>query len=181
MGMTHLKTISDKDVFPAKEIAEVTEWVPRKTVKVIIKNSAGNIALVTNPIHNCFLLPGGGIDAGEEVFAAADRESREEARYSIKPLDMIGTIEEFRSRDKKHYETYGVFAEALNEITEDLRTDEEKKNQLSVVWVSRDEAEKKFNEQEELLYAGKIDFYNTAFNIVRDHIFFKEAVKRGLL
>ena len=179
--MTCLKTIHDKDVFPAKEVAEVTGWVPRKTVKIIIKNSVGNIALVTNPIHNCFLLPGGGIDADEEVFAAADRESQEEARYSIKPIEMIGTIEEFRARDKKHYETYGVFAEALEEVIEDLRTEEEKKNQLNVVWVSKDDAEKKFTEQEERLSAGKIDFYNTAFNIVRDHIFFKEAVKQGLL
>ncbi len=179
--MQHLKTINDKDVFPGKETAEVTEWVPRKTVKVIIRNSVGNIALVTNPIHNCFLLPGGGIDGDEEVFTAANRESQEEARYSIKPIAIVCTIEEFRARDKKHYETYGVFAEALEEVTEDLRTEEEKKNQLSVVWVSIDEAEKKFSEQEEHLYAGKIDFYNTAFNIVRDHLFFKETVKQGLL
>ncbi len=60
--MTHLKIINDKDIFPGKEMVEITEWVPRKTVKVIIKNNLGDIALVTNPIHNCFLLPGGGID-----------------------------------------------------------------------------------------------------------------------
>ncbi len=179
--MKHFATLTDKDIFPNKEVVEVTDWVPRKTVKIIIKNSAGNIALVTNPIHNCFLLPGGGIDADEEIFAAADRESQEEARYSVKPIEMIGAIEEFRARDKKHYETYGVFAEALHEASEDMRTDEEKKNQLSVVWLSKDEVEKKFSEQEERLRAGKIDFYNTAFNIVRDHIFFKEAVRRGLL
>lgn len=179
--MTHLKTINDKDIFPEKEVALVAEWISRKTVKIIIKNSEAKIALVTNPVHNCFLLPGGGINEGEKIFIAADRESQEEARCSIKPIEMIGTIEEFHARDKKHYETYGVFAEAIKEITEDLRTEEEKKNQLSVVWVTMDDAERKFSEQEERLYAGKIDFYNTAFNIVRDHIFFKEAVKRGLL
>lgn len=179
--MTYLITLKDKDIFPDKEVAEVSEWTPRRTVKIIIKNSEGKIALVTNPIHNCFLLPGGGIDEGEEIFAAADRESREEAKYSIKLFEMIGVIEEFRARDKKHYETYGVFAEALEEVTEDLRTEEEKKNQLTVVWLSKDEAEMKFTEQEELLRAGKIDFYNTAFNIVRDRILLKEVCTRGLL
>lgn len=179
--MTHLITLKDKDIFPDKEVAEVSEWIPRRTVKIVIKNSYGKIALVTNPIHNCFLLPGGGIDEGEEIFNAADRESREEAKYSIKPIAMIGIIEEFRARDKKHYETYGVFAEALEEVTEDLRAEEEKKNQLTVVWLSKDEAERKFAEQEELLRRGMIDFYNTAFNIVRDYIFFKEVCTKGLL
>lgn len=179
--MAYIATLRDKDIFPNKEITEVLEWVSRPTVKIIIKNNEGDIALVTNPVHNCFLLPGGGIDEGEDLFIAADRESREEVRYSIRPIEMIGTIEEFRARDKKHYETYGVFAEALEEVIEDLRTEEEKKNQLSVVWVSKDNAEKKFAEQEERLFAGKIDFYNTAFNIVRDHVFLKEAISRGLL
>ena len=74
-----------------------------------------------------------------------------------------------------------MFAEMFEEIPDDLRTDEEKKNELTVVWLSKDEVERKFAEQEELLRAGKIDFYNTAFNSVRDHIFFKEVCSQGLL
>ncbi len=179
--MTYLTTLKDKDIFPEKEISEVAEWVERKTVKVVIKNREGKIALVTNPIHNRFLLPGGGVDEGEEIFVAADRESREEAQCSIASMTMLGTIEEFRARDKKHYETYGVVAEMFEKIPGDLRTEEEKKNELTVVWLTKDEAEKKFVEQEELLRAGKIDFYNTAFNIVRDHLLFTEACKQGLV
>jgi ADP-ribose pyrophosphatase YjhB (NUDIX family) len=181
MTMTHLAQLKDKDIFPDKEVAEVLEWVPRTTVKIVIKNSEGKVALVTNPIHNCFLLPGGGVDDGEEIFAAADRESREEAQCAITSMIALGTIEEFRARDKKHYETHGVFAEVLEKITDDLRTDEEKKNELTVVWLTKDEVVKKFAEQETLLRAGKIDFYNTAFNIVRDHLFFTEACRRGLV
>lgn len=177
----YFKTIKDKDIFPDKEVAEVSEWTPRLTVKIVIKNSEGKIALVTNPIHNCFLLPGGGVDDGEEIFTAADRESREEAQCSIRLIVLLGMIEEFHARDKKHYETHGVFAEMHEKISDDLRTDEEKKNELTVVWLTKDEAEQKFVAQEELLRAGKIDFYNTAFNIVRDHIFFKEVCAKGLL
>ncbi len=76
MTITPITTLKDSDIFPNKEVVEITEWTPRRTVKIIIKNSAGKIALVTNPAHNFFLLPGGGVDEGEEIFIAADRESR---------------------------------------------------------------------------------------------------------
>lgn len=179
--MTPLATLRDIDIFPNKEVSFVDEWVHRKTVKVIIMNADEKIALVTNPIHQCFLLPGGGVDDGEEVFVAADRESQEEAGCKFRSIRQIGTIVEFRSRDKKQYETYGVIAEAGDPITNDLRTEEERKNQLSVVWVSREDAENKFIAQEILVREGKIDFYNSAFNIVRDHLYFREAIKQGLI
>jgi ADP-ribose pyrophosphatase YjhB (NUDIX family) len=179
--MVYLATLKDKDIFPDRDFIPRTEWTLRKTVKVILKNDEGKIALVTNPKHNCFLLPGGAIDEGEEIFGAADRECREEANSSIKSPRQIGVIEEFRARDMKHYETYAVYAEVLERIDGDLRTDKERENQLSVVWFTKKDAESRFIEQEQRLRAGKMDFYNTAFNIIRDQIIFKEAYRMGLL
>lgn len=179
--MEYIATISDKDIFPNKETSLVSEWVLRKTVKIIIKNVEGKIALVTNPVHNCFLLPGGGIDQDEEIITAANRESREEAFYSIIKPEIFGVTEEYHARDGKRYETYGVFAHTGETASEDLRTEEEKKNGLNVIWCTPVEAEEKFNQQEISLRAGKINFYNTGFNIVRDNILFKTALKKGLL
>ena len=179
--MTYLATLSDKDIFPHKEFSSVLEWVLRPTVKIILQNNEGKIALVTNPIHNIFLLPGGGIDEGEDVFVAADRECREEVGYVIIPTEIIGVTEEYRAREGKRCETYGVLASVKEKISEDLRTEEEKKNGLIVAWFSKEEVEKKFHEQEELLRAGNIEFYNTGFNIIRDSLFFKEASRRGLV
>ena len=179
--MEYITTILDKDIFPNKESPLVDEWTLRKTVKIIIKNNDGKIALVTNPVHNCFLLPGGGIDEDEEIITAANRESREEALCSITKTEIFGAVEEYRARDRKRYETYGVFAYIRETINEDLRTENEKKNGLNVIWCSLEEAEEKFNNQEILLREGKIDFYNTGFNIVRDHILFKTAIKKGLI
>jgi ADP-ribose pyrophosphatase YjhB (NUDIX family) len=179
--MSYITTLSDKDVFPKKETAEIKEWTLRKTVKIIIVNEEGKIALVTNPVHNCFLLPGGGIDGDEEIFVAADRESREEALCSIMNPKVFGVVQEYRARDGKRYETSGVFAHKGESITEDLRTDDEKKNGLTVVWCTPEEAEEKFQKEETLLREGKIDFYNTGFNIVRDYILFKTAREKGLV
>lgn len=179
--MEYITTISDKNIFPNKEIRGITEWILRKTVKIIIQNNDSKIALVTNPIHKCFLLPGGGIDDDENIFIAADRESREEALCSITNPNIFGTIEEYRARDGKRYETHGVFAKIGEMISEDLRTENEKKNELNVVWCTPEEAEEKFKQEEILLHEGKIDFYNTGFNIVRDHILFKTAKEKGFL
>ena len=179
--MEYITSISDKDIFPNKETSPITEWTLRKTVKIIIQNSEGKIALVTNPIHKCFLLPGGGIDGEEDILTAADRESREEAFCSITEPEIFGTIEEYRARDGKRYETSGVFAHMGDVVSEDLRTEDEKKNGLTVIWCTPEEAEEKFKEQETLLRYGKIDFYNTGFNIVRDHILLKTAIEKGLL
>ena len=96
-------------------------------------------------------------------------------------MEHIGVIEEYRARDQKHYETYGVVALAGEKTSEDLRTENEKENKLSDIWCALDEAEKKFSEQEQLHREGKIDFYNTAFNIVRDNLFFKTAREQKLL
>ena len=179
--MKYIATLSDKDIFPNKEISPIKEWNLRKTVKIIIKNDEGKIALVTNPIHKCFLLPGGGVDGDEEIITAANRESREEALCSITNPEIFGTIEEYRARDGKRYETSGVFAHLKEMISEDLRTEDEKKNDLNVIWCTLKEAEEKFNNEEILLYEGKIDFYNTGFNIMRDHILFKNAKEKGLI
>jgi hypothetical protein len=93
----------------------------------------------------------------------------------------FGIIEEYRARDGKRYETHGVVAKAGESVTDDLRTDDEKKNGLNVVWLSFDEAEEKMKWQNTLLQEDKVDFYNTGFNIVRDYVFFKTAKERWLL
>lgn len=178
--MNYIISLTDKDIFPNKEIASVSDWSPRKTVKIIIQNKEDKIAMVTNPIHNFFLLPGGGIDGDEDVFTSADRESREEALCSIINPVEFGVTEEWRARDKKHYETFGVFAHEGVADTTDTRTEDEKKNNLTVAWFSSEEAGKKLAEQEILLRTGKVEFYNTGFNIVRDYVLFKTAREKKL-
>lgn len=179
--MDYIISLTDKNIFPNKEISPVSEWNLRRTVKIIIQKKEGKIAMVTNPIHNFFLLPGGGIDGEETILIAADRESREEALCSITNPVIFGATEEFRARNQKHYETIGVFANEGKVDMADTRTDDEKKNNLTVAWFSPEEAERKLADQETLLKAGKVEFYNTGFNIVRDYVLFKTARDKKLL
>lgn len=179
--MLYLKTFYDKDIFPTKKISIIKEWSIRKTVKIVLLNKKKEIALITNSIHKCCLLPGGGIDNGEDLWSAADRECREETRSSIIKGEKIGVIKEYRARDGKMYETFGVVAHTFKKIQKDLRTDDEKNNELIVEWHTINDVNKIFQHQYELLMSGKIEFYNIGFNIARDKLFFDTALKRNIL
>lgn len=179
--MLYLKTLYDKDIFPKKEKYSAVNWERRKTVKIILLNEKNKIALVTNHIHKCHLLPGGGINNKENVWNAANRECREETNTNIKKGRIIGIIKEYRARDGKIYETFGLTACTSKKIFKDLRTEDEKNNELVVGWHEIHNADKIFQHQYELLMAGKIKFYNTAFNVVRDKIFFDTALKHNLI
>ncbi len=61
-----------------------------------------------------------------------------------------------------------MLAKVGEKVGADLRSDSEKANGLVVVWCSLAEATEKFAEQERLVREGRIQFYNTGFNVVRD-------------
>jgi 8-oxo-dGTP pyrophosphatase MutT (NUDIX family) len=129
--MDNITTLSDSDIFPKKEIPYVSEWKERKTVKILLLNDRDELAFVTNPIHGFYLLPGGGIEKGEDTFSAADRECQEEVGYSTINPRILGYIKEWRARDGIQYNTVCVIATVGVKIDIDLRTEDEKKTVLS--------------------------------------------------
>lgn len=172
--MHYLTTLRDKDIFSNSEFSTPNNYGKRVTVKAIVKDEKGRFAFVTNQVHKLCLLAGGGAESNnleEEI----KRECLEEIFYEVEVIKEIGRIREFRDRDAKEYETICFLVKTIKETREDLRTDDEKNNNLSVVWFDSNEARKILAEQVVKVKAGEIDFYNTAFNVVRDQLFF-EAV-----
>jgi 8-oxo-dGTP pyrophosphatase MutT (NUDIX family) len=78
------------------------EQVIRSAVRVVLSDADGRVLLlhITEPQHpdvdDCWELPGGGIDPGESLVEAAQRELVEETGLSI-PEDDIGPPHWFRS------------------------------------------------------------------------------------
>lgn len=62
----------------------------RNRVEVIIEDPKTGLFLVgQNPRHGSWVLPGGGIEEGEDIFEAAKREAEEETGYKIKPIEVL--------------------------------------------------------------------------------------------
>jgi len=167
-------TLRDKDIFP--NVPETTDviWKDRPTGKVILFNEKNEIALVSNKVTNLFLLPGGGIEEGEDVVEGTKRECREETGYEIEIIRELGVTEDYRVRDARHCISYGFAAKALSQGPVAL-TKEESDIGFFTKWLSLEDAVELFASQEQKVKRGEVEFYNTCFNIVRDSFFIRRA------
>jgi ADP-ribose pyrophosphatase YjhB (NUDIX family) len=168
--MTYLLTISDEDVFLKPVFAKPSVFQQRITVKAIVRNSEGKIALVTNDAHGIYLLPGGGAESGD-LENEIKRECEEEIGYTVELEGTVGQTREFRSRAAKEYTTTCFIAETQGLLKKDIRTRDERDNGLRVEWIEPGAATRIFSKQTEAVQKGEIKFYNTAFSILRDELF----------
>lgn len=169
----YLKVLNNSDIFPKSKIKKPAKYKKRETVKGIVLNKKGEIALVTNPVHNLFLLPGGGAKS-ENLELEIQRECAEEINYKVKIIGIVGKTKEFRDRDAKEYITTCFLARVKKKLTKDTRTESEIENGLRMVWINKKKLKNIFEIQNKKVKAGKIKFYNTAFNIIRDSEFLKK-------
>lgn len=176
--MEALLVIRDKDIFGDTPDTASIVWRDRPTVKVVLFNDAGDIALIGNKVNEFFLLPGGGIDEGESAIDGVRRECLEETGCEIEILGELGITEDFRLRDSKHCISFGYSARATSHGTPSL-TESEADIGAYVKWISLAEAKALLTLQEEKVRAGEVKFYNTCFNTIRDSFFVRRAEKVG--
>ncbi len=152
------------------------QYEKRVTVKAIVLNEVGEFGFVTNEIHGCLLLAGGEAES-DDLEAEIVRECAEELGCNVEVVREVGRVRELRNREAKEYETICFFTKAIEKITEDRRTLGEKGVGLQAVWLPESEALRVLEEQVGKLQRGEIGFYNTAFNVLRDHKFFSEFLR----
>ena len=177
--MTYLVTLTDKDVFKIPGFSRPDAFEQRVTVKAVVRNFDGKFALVTNDVHGVYLLPGGGAESND-LENEISRECMEEIGCMIKLIGRVGQTREFRYREAKEYRTTCFTAEVTNLLTEDMRTSSERDNNLRVEWMELDSVRQIFIEQKKAVQKGDIKFYNTAFNILRDGLFFERYSEKDL-
>lgn len=169
-------TIRDQDIFREEVFPMPEQYEKRVTVKAVVENEAHEFGFVTNDTHGCLLLAGGEAESND-LEAEIARECAEELGYDVQVIRQIGRAHEFRNREAKEYDTICFFGKATEKIAEDRRTTGEKRVGLQAVWLPASEALRVLEEQVGKLERGEIAFYNTAFNVLRDHKFFSEFLK----
>ena len=83
--------MSDPRHYPDRPVLAVSAVIIRGDEFLLVRRARP-------PMQGLFTLPGGGVEAGETLFEAVQREVREETGLSIEPVTLAGTREAI-SRD----------------------------------------------------------------------------------
>lgn len=109
-------------------------------VSGIIFNKYGEIAILIVKRNNYHVLPGGGIECGEDMVTALLREVNEEVGATINNITELGYIIEYINNRNLKRITYCYLAEVLGELTTPQFTKEEIFEGYELSWLDVNEA-----------------------------------------
>lgn len=165
--MELIKEITEKDIGYNYEDTDISYRL-RKASRAIVLNDSGKIALLYVSKNNYHKLPGGGIEAGEDIKIALNREVMEEVGVYVDVLGEIGTIIEYRNKHELLQISYCYYSRVKGESKETSFTDEEINDGFQLKWVTLDEATSIIENDIPDNYVGK-------FIQSRDLLFLKRA------
>ena len=160
--MKTFKDIRDTNIF-ANPILSDGDYKLRPTVKAIIKDKDGNIAILKARGH--YLLPGGGVEEGEDKIKAIKREIKEEIGCNIADIEELGTSDQFRNKEMKHYQISFFVASIDGEKGLPTTTQEDELQDVEVVWENKENV---FNLLKNQISITDENEYNFCFN-ARSH------------
>ncbi len=149
--MEILRTINPEKV----NESNIPDWKYRKAARAVVFDNENRVGLLHVKNHNYYKLPGGGIEEGEDIKTALDRECEEELGVEVEVLGEVGIIFEYRKRFKLHQTSYCFLAKTNSEKKSPNFTDEEKSSGFEVTWVRPEEALKLLNLKQTSDYEGK--------------------------
>ena len=165
--MELIKEIYEKDIDCACLNTDIA-FKLRKASRSIVFNDLGQIALLYVSKHNYHKLPGGGIETGEDIELALNREVMEEVGVNIEVLGEIGAIIEYRDKHELLQISYCYYSKVKGKINTPSYTDEELDNGFELKWVGLEKAIAMVQNDVPDDYVGK-------FIQNRDLIFLKRA------
>ena len=134
--MKTIAKLTDKNVLGTGGISCAK---PRYTARAVLRNSDGKFAVMLMKKVNFQLLPGGGIDPGEDAETALRREILEETGCSCDYIKEIGIVEENRAHCDYTQVSYYYFVHTNGKIANTNLTEGEKAIKTEVCWQSFDE------------------------------------------
>lgn len=122
-----------------EEVESDVDYRLREAVRAIVLRK-DKMALLYVSNENYHKLPGGGVEKGENLKEALEREILEEVGVTIENIKEIGKIEECRKRHNLRQISYCYTAKVKEDKGELNLTDEEKEEGFELKWVSIAEA-----------------------------------------
>ncbi len=166
--MKLIATITDKEAI-GKAIPKFKEYSIRKAGRAIVYNSDNKMAILHATKYNFHKLLGGGVEEGEDIKTALERELLEEIGCNVEIVMDVGSIIELKNEYGQKQTSYCYTAKVLKIGNSNLTEMEEQTLGIKVKWVSLNEAIKIFEEDSPEDYTAK-------FIRLRDLIFLKEVL-----
>jgi 8-oxo-dGTP diphosphatase len=113
--MKVLATIKEQDVNSDAPIVDTSEFSHRRAVRAVVLDKTGQVALLNVSRKGYHKLPGGGIDEGEDMQVALERELLEEIGCKAEIVAEIGKILEYRDEWQQFQESYCYLAKLVGD------------------------------------------------------------------
>jgi ADP-ribose pyrophosphatase YjhB (NUDIX family) len=97
--MKSLLTIKEQDVVADSPVVDTSAFRKRGAARAVLLDENGQIYLLNVSKHGYHKLPGGGIDEGEDIKQALERELMEEVGCKAEVIAELGTVVEYRNYD----------------------------------------------------------------------------------
>lgn len=94
--MKHILTLSQQDVIPNAPPLDYATLRKREAARAVLLDQKGRVYLMNVSKHGYHKLPGGGVDKGEEILEALERELMEEVGCNADVIAELGIIVEYR-------------------------------------------------------------------------------------
>lgn len=130
-----IKEISDASLGIGAGISLGEKYELRKSARAVLLNDNGEMATMFLKRDGFHKLPGGGLEAGEDVETALHREVLEETGCRCEIVAPIGVVVEYRNKYKLLQISYAYSARMIGDIGIPKLEDEEIEEGLQVVWL----------------------------------------------
>ncbi len=154
--MRNILTINEQDITPEAPAIDTSNFRKREAARAVVSDNAGKVALLRVGLYDYHKLPGGGVDEGEDIPTALERELLEEIGCSAEVTGEVGEIVEYRDQFELVQTSYCFIAKQVGKKGEPDFTDKELREQFSIVWAEDiDRAISLLEQDEPTNYEGK--------------------------
>jgi 8-oxo-dGTP diphosphatase len=134
--MKHLLTVHESDIYPEKENLSSEGFKIRNAARAIVLNDKGEVALLKANTYSYHKLPGGGVEWGEDMELALQRELLEEIGCRADITSEVGEIIEYRDKWKMKQVSHCYLAEKVGEQQTPTFTQSEIDEGFEVIWAN---------------------------------------------
>jgi 8-oxo-dGTP diphosphatase len=132
--MDTLLTITDQDIDPASPLVDPASFRHRQAARAVVLNAQNGVALLNVGKRGYHKLPGGGVETGEDMVKALERELLEEIGCQAEIVAEIGEITQQLDQTQLLQVSWCYLARQIGETQEPEFTEKELADGFQVRW-----------------------------------------------